>query len=162
VNWTTSKNGGSSTTACSGSPVSSGTSPCTITLTPGTWSVTATYSGDSIYAGGSQIDTFTTPKGAATVTFTPAPTHNGQNWTLSATVTGPFATPSGTVTWSYTTGGSSQALSCGGSSSTSLSGAGVTTCQTSLSNHTAYVITATYNGDNNYQGGALATLPEST
>ncbi len=136
---------------------SGGSTLCTVTLPtvscttstsldPGTYDVTAAYSGDSNYQGASATGaSFAVTKGDASMTESAAPasiTYGAQD-TLS--VAGLPGAASGTVT--FTSGGSTLCTAT----------LPVTSCQTSTSLAPGtYVVTATYPGDSDFNG-ATAT-----
>jgi hypothetical protein len=144
-----------------GSPVTlvSGwaTSGSIATLTMGTHTVTAVYSGDSNFpvstgtlSGGQIVGSATT---GTVVTSSLNPSTFGQGVTLTATISGQYglvrgqAKPkdvTGNVTWSTNTG-------CGTATVTS-GNPGVATCTTSVLAVGTDTITATYSGDSNHSG----------
>ncbi len=163
VTWLVS---GPSTVTCPTSTLnSSGQGTCTVTdAKAGTYSATATYSGDTNYGGGSGSDT------TATVGMTNSTTAVGDNaagvvtggtFTFTATVTpaGP-PTPTGTVTW-LVTGPST--VTC---SPSPLNSSGQGTCTVTGAKAGTYSATATYSGDTNYSGGSgsdtTATVGKAT
>ena len=125
-----------------------------MTLAPGTYPVTATYSGDSNYNGGTATGasfTVTQANTAMTESAAPATIPFGSQDTLS--VSGLPGNATGTVT--FTSGGSTMCTA-------TLPAA---TCQTAATLVPgAYPVTATYSGDGNYQGttamGAHFTVTE--
>ena len=140
-------------TALCGGALSAGTLSCNSTDAPvGTGeTVTATYSGDSIYQGGTGTTAVTVTKAGPTVmagTPSPDPATFGQSVAYSATVTGPGGTPSGTV--AFTIGGTAL---CGGA----LSAETVTCDSTAAPVGAGQTVTATYSGDSDYQGGTSTT-----
>jgi len=134
---------------------SSGTGTFTIpanTLAAGTDTLTATYSGNSNYAGSIGSASVTVVQGttvAPTVTVTPASNtvDSGQSLAVTVTVSGAAGTPTGTVTL---TGGSytSSATQLGGSG-----GATFTIPANSLTAGTA-TLTAAYSGNATYASGS--------
>ena len=155
---------GSSFTA-SGTLSSGGTATITIpanSLGAGTDTLTATYSGDSVYAsttGTAQVVVTTTTLLTPTVTVSPASTSLNSDATLGVTVTvgGTGITPTGTVT--LTAGSYS-------SGATALAGGvyNFTVPANSFSGTTG-TITASYSGDTNYaaaSGTNTVTVTEST
>jgi hypothetical protein len=156
-----------------------GTSPCasasncvfTIpgnTLTVGTVTLTAAYSGDSDYAkttSTAQVTVTQTSLLTPAVTVTPASQTLNSNASLNVTVSvsGSGATPTGTVTLS---GGSytSSAETIGTSPCTSNTSCVFTIPANTLASGTD-TLTATYSGDSNYTTGtntAQVTVTEST
>ncbi len=146
---------------------------CTNTYTPsgtdapGSYTMTAAFSGDSNYSASisSQTNNFTINDASSTtvVTSSANPSTYGQSVTLTATITGEFnfvkGKPAkkgarkpdvgGTVTWSANTGCGTTAVTSGNP--------GVATCTTSSLATGTDAITATYSGDSNH-GGSTGTL----
>jgi hypothetical protein len=141
------------------------TSISTSTLAVGTYTVTATYSGDSnnlggsgTLAGGQVINLAST---TTAVTSTPNPSTYAQSVTFTATITGENSLvksrkpsrngmkpmdPGGSVTWSANTGCAPSTVS---------GNPGVATCTTSSASHLPVgtdAVTATYSGDSNHNG----------
>ncbi|MGO8758346.1 MAG: protease pro-enzyme activation domain-containing protein [Terracidiphilus sp.] len=162
----------SSTETIGASPCTSSTS-CVITipantLSAGTDTITADYSGDSNYSGHTGSTTISMTQTSTltpTVTVTPSPASidTGQSLGVTVSVTGSGATPTGTV---YVASGSY-------TSSTETIGASPCTSNTSCSftipaNKLAAgadTLTATYSGDTNYAtrtGTASVTVTQST
>jgi len=137
-----------------GSPVAlngsgQATSPGISTLSPGVHTVTASYSGDSTFAGSSGSLTQQVSKASTTTTLTssanPSPLHGSV--TFTATVTSPGGVPTGTVT--FTEGGITLAtvpLDSTGKASFTTSSLGVGT----------HTITATYSGSSLYTGSSAS------
>jgi hypothetical protein len=128
----------------------------TSTLSKGTHSITATYSGDTNYSG-STSSTFTQNVSligtATSLTSSPNPSRHGQMVTFTATVTptSGTGTPTGTVTFldGSTTLGSPPLNS------------GVATFSTSSLSTGTHSITAQYGGDTNYGGSTSAVLSQT-
>src|SRR5208282_2614792 len=141
---------------------------CTATYTPnnsdvaGSYTETASFSGDTNYSPSSSPETNNFTIGAATSTTSvagsPNPSVYATSVTFTATITGenglvkgnkskkPLAV-SGTVAWSANTGCSPSTVSGGYP--------GVATCTTSSATHLpvgANTVTATYSGDSNHSG----------
>ena len=131
----------------------------TCTITPpaqGTYSATATYSGDLNYAsraGSSGSVTVTQATPTVAVAISPTAPTMGQTVTYSATVSAPTggATPTGTMTWRLT--GPYPTTPACGTASTGTGAANVTTytCVVLAANAGTYNATAVYNGDANYK-----------
>ncbi len=108
--------------------------------------VTATYSGDANYLGGTAVTSITVGQATPTViaeTPSPDPATFGQSVTYAATVSGSGTTPSGTV--AFTIGGTAL---CGGP----LSAGSVSCMSTAAPVGSDQTVTATYSGDANYLG----------
>jgi uncharacterized delta-60 repeat protein len=113
----------------------------------GSKTLTASYAGDSNYNTGSDTEAHTVSKGAATVAITSDasdPSAVGVSYTVAATVSGGGVTPTGTVTVSDGEGNSATITLSGGSGS-----AGLSTLTAG-----SKTLTATYNGDSNYNTGS--------
>jgi len=153
---------GSAVTLASGSATSGSIS----TLTAGTHTVTAVYSGDTnnqgstgTLSGGQNVGQAAS---GTVVTSNVNPSAYGQSVTFTATISGEYGLikgrkqtkgraqdVSGTVAWSANTG-------CGTTTVTT-GNPGVATCTTSSLPVGTDVITATYSGDSNH-GGSMGTL----
>jgi len=142
-------------------PTSAGTGTAIISTLPvGTYTATATYAGDSNYAG--STGTLATPQVISQVQTTtalaakPNPGLSGQPVAITATVTQASGTvaPTGTVTFTATSGGTNVPLT--GAANVALAG-GAATINPSFGPGT-YIITATYSGDTNDAAGTGATL----
>ncbi len=117
----------------------------------GTYSATATYSGDTNYAGGTGSDsTATVGKATSTtaVTDNAAGVVTGGTFTFTAAVTGPGVTPTGTLTWVVT---GPTAVAC---STSTLDSSGRATCIVTGARPGTYSATATYGSDTNYNGSS--------
>lgn len=166
ANVTISGNGTSSygPTSC-GAP-SSNIITCTATYTPttadgaGTYTETATFSGDANYtsSSSSQTSNFTITDASSIVSVSSSlnPSTYGQSVTFTATINGEFGqvkrgkgnikpqVVSGTVTWSSNTGCGTTPVSSGNP--------GTATCTVPNFNAGSYTITAQYSGDSNHSG----------
>ena len=124
--------------------LSSGTGSCTLTTTTsGSKTLTATYSGSTIYNSSSNSAAHTVNKAVSITTLTndtPDPSSVKQGYIVSATVSGAYGTPTGTVGISDGTGGSCTI--------TLSSGAG--SCALTSSSSGNKTLTAHYAGDNAY------------
>jgi len=156
VNFTATSTGGTPTGNVT---VSDGTVNCTATVAAGSCSLTftsagsktltATYAGDANFSSSASAGvSHTVNKGAtiAIVVNTPSPSTFGQSVAFTATVTSGAGTPTGTVTFSE-----GATTYC---SSVSLNGSGQATCSTSSLSAGSHTITATYSGDDNYNGSS--------
>jgi len=129
----------------------------TSSLSKGSHSITAAYSGDANYTG-SNSSTLTqnvTLIGTTTsLTSSPNPSHRGQTVTFTATVkpTSGTGTPTGTVTFLD----SSTPLG-----SPALNTSGVATFSTSSLSAGTHSITAKYGGDTNYGGSTSVVLKQA-
>jgi hypothetical protein len=154
-------NGGTAISGCSAVTIASGTATCTTSFAGvSSNAITATYSGDSNYAGSSASLTQTVNQAATTtaVTSSQNPAHVGQCVIFTATisVTAPGAgAPTGTVTFmdGTTTLGT-------GTVSTSSSGVTSATFSTTTLPAGPNAITAVYGGDTNFTGSTSAALNE--
>jgi subtilase family serine protease len=145
-----------------------GTSPCTSnsnclftipanSLAAGNDTVTATYSGDANYAGSTgstQITMTQTVLATPVIAVTPAPASidTGQSLSVTVSVTGSGAAPTGTVTLSGGTYSSLETI--GAPPCTSNTSCVFTVSANSLSAGTAS-LTANYSGDSNYASGSM-------
>jgi parallel beta-helix repeat protein len=124
----------------------------TSTLTAGSHSITAVYSGDTNFSGSTSPPLTQNVRTTTTLTLTslPNPSVSGQTVTLTATLawSGP-GTPTGNIGFMGPTG------SVGGASLNSQGYATVTTSTLGLGSNS---ITATYNGDANFSGSTSAVL----
>ena len=110
----------------------------------GTYSLTATYSGNYILLGSSVTETHTVVKANSSTSITginPEPSVIGQPFTATYSVTSPFGQPTGNVTVTA----SNSIESCTGAL-TNTTGS----CSLTLDAIGAYTLTATYNGDSNF------------
>jgi hypothetical protein len=125
------------------------------TLTPGTYTVTSAYSGDTSFNNSSASTSFTVAKATPSVSFTASTAQitASATATLNFTVTTPAsATPaSGTVVFTDTTTGAVLG-------SASLSNGKVSFSTTGISTSGAHTISATYSGDNNYNGATPSSV----
>jgi hypothetical protein len=115
------------------------------TLTVGTHSITAHYSGDANYAGDTSAAVTVTVKQAVSttaVTSSVNPSSAGQSVTLTAKVTSNGPTPTGNVT--FTAGSTTLAT-------VALSGGSAAYTTTSFTTAGTFAITASYSGDANTQ-----------
>jgi N-acetylneuraminic acid mutarotase len=125
--------------------LTSGMGSCGLTLdTPGGYSLTATYAGNYSLLGGSTTVSHTVVKANTSTMITavnPEPSVIDQPITVTFAVTSPFGQPAGSV--SVTASGST--ASCTGAL-TNTTGK----CSLTLNAAGAYTLTATYNGDSNF------------
>ena len=136
-------------TLCITGTVSAGSATCTTAqLTPTTYPVTATYSGDSNYLGSTATTSFTITQASTSFTASANPTSTAYGNTVSLSVSGLPSGATGTVT--FTSGGST--LCTAGAVSL-----GSAACSTAVLVASAYTVTATYSGDSNYQGSQATT-----
>ena len=132
--------------------------PCvTSTLTAGTHTIVANYSGDSNFSNSSNSSQYIVGTAATTTTIMaqPAsPSNFGQLVTFTATVTGANGgTPTGTVDFADSVGGPIQG--CTGVQLLGKQGGGsVAVCQTATLATGDHTITTNYKGDNNFGGGS--------
>jgi type II secretory pathway pseudopilin PulG len=147
--------------SCTPAQVPPSSVTCTLpNTTPTPYSVTATYSGDANYAGGSASIYV-----AAPVLRCNGCRHrnSGGSITVTATITPPSgapAAPTGTVTWNV----SGDATSCTGGSTTNLPAAPgpySVTCTIANDVPGTYNFTVTYNGDSTYLPETSAVLTET-
>ncbi len=114
----------------------------TVLLAPGTYSLTAHYSGDATYAASvsNTVNVTTLPVTPTVgVTSSANPSYTGEDVTLTATITSLFAGPTGSVVFSDGT----TALG------TAPVTAGVASLKTNFSTAGSHAITAAYSGDTN-------------
>jgi hypothetical protein len=134
--------------------LSGGTGSLTLSgLGGGTHSLTAVYGGDANYLGGSSAVLTQTVNPAASTTVlasSPDPSAVGQTVTFTATVTGPGATPTGTVTFNE----GNTVLATG---SLAAGGATFSTAALAAGSHG---ITAVYGGDANFAASTSAVLTQ--
>jgi hypothetical protein len=132
----------------------SGSATCTVsTSEAGSYSVMASYGGDSNYAmTTSAADTVNVPQGTPTDVITDStaavPATLGGNVTFTAVISGPtgFITPTGSVAWFIS--GSAGTTEC--TTATTTLAAGVATCSITASSGGSYVVSDVYGGDSNY------------
>ena len=147
--------GGNPITGCSSQPVSGGKATCVVTAALGSFSIVATYSGDTNYLGSESTtltQTVTTAPTTTVVTSSADPVSFGTSVTYTATVAG--SDGSGTV--SFTDGGNAIAT-CQGLTLTSLKAL----CTVASSSVGTHAIVATYSGDTDYAGSAATTFTET-
>ena len=127
----------------------------TSALATGTHLISAVYGGDTNHLGSTSSALSQGVGVAASSVGTPAPSLNpsvyGQSVTFTATVSGPGATPTGSVTWS------DGATVLG----TSTLASGSTTFAITTLSAGTHSITAQYGGDANYGGSASAALTQT-
>ncbi len=131
--------------------ISSTTSQFTLSFFPGTHVVSATYSGDSIYASSFSTFSLTVIDQATTTNLSYSASLQTANASLTFTtqVLGTISgTPTGTVTFYNGTTAIGTA---------SLSAQGGATYTTTTTTYPSYVFQAVYSGDTNYAGSASAT-----
>lgn len=123
--------------------LSGGKASCALTSTAGSKTLTATYSGNSVYSSSSDTESHTVNKRASTITITsdqPDPSWDGENYVVNVAVTGSLSAPTGSVAISDGVGAACTAVLSNGSGSCELA-------YTTVGNKT---ITATYSGDSVY------------
>lgn len=167
--------GGKSVSGCTVAfTPSTGTATCdTTALAVGTYTITATYSGDSSYTTSSATTSETVNQVASSLSLAAQPANSStvnQQATFTATLSVPTppknATgPSGTVQFTDLPSGATTATvicnSVGLSPGTSSGGVSTYTAQCPISTLVVggHTITATYGGDSNYTVSTPATLP---
>ena len=135
-------------TLCAGTVGSGGASCGTAVLVPGTYPVTATYSGDSNYQGATASTSFTINKAPTSLTASATPATTGYGNTVQLSAAGLPGGATGLV--SFTSSGS---LLCASTVS-----AGSASCTTAVLGAGSYSsVTATYAGDSNYQSATAST-----
>ncbi len=131
----------------------------TTSLTAGSYSFTADYSGDSTYAASSSsavtltVTSAGTGNSTTTLTVSPSsPVEVGTSVTLTATVTqaSGSTTPTGTITFSDAAGTLGSAVT--------LNSSGMATYTTTSLTTGSYTFTAAYGGDSNFAAGTSNTL----
>jgi hypothetical protein len=133
---------------CSGQLVDGSGSCETLFESPGTYTITATYSGDEFHYGSSDIGSHTVVKSDSTTILTgaePEPSLVGQPVTFTYEVTSTYGTPVGTIT---VTAGQGTNLCYG----QLVDGSG--SCETLFASPGTYTITATYSGDDFHNGSS--------
>ena len=130
-------------TLCTTGTVSAGSAACTTArLTPATYPVTATYSGDSNYLGSTATTSFTITQASTSFTAAANPTSTAYGNTVNLSVSGLPSGATGTVT--FTSGGSTLCA-------TGAISLGSAACSTAALAANTYPVTATYSGPSNYQ-----------
>src|SRR6202795_255396 len=126
----------------------------TSTLKTGTYSITAAYGGDANFAASKSKVTQIVSKATTTTTLSSSqnPSNLGQSVTFTASVTPQFT---GTVTATVTFYDGTTALK-----SSSISG-GVAKFTTSTLTHGAHTITATYNGNVNFDSSSSSAVTQT-
>lgn len=142
------------TKALGTTPLTGGTAHLTVTtLTVGAHSITAMYSGDATFnpATSSPVTlVVNSAKTTVTVSSSKNPSLPGRSFTLTAIISTPYGTPTGTITFSDTsqTLGVSKAVN------------GKASLKTYYCVHGTHYITATYSEDANYTGSASSPYPQ--
>jgi hypothetical protein len=151
---------GSGTTPTGTVAITGADSNCTLTLSGGSGScnvvfnttgakiLTATYSGNTTYAGSSgtashNVSTATASSTTSITADTPDPSTPGQAVAVSVTVSGTGTTPTGTVAITGADANCTLTLASGSGS-----------CNVSFNTTGTKTLTATYNGDLNYAGSS--------
>jgi large repetitive protein len=150
-----------------GATLSAGKATCSITgfAAQSTYSVHATYGGDSGFSGASASPLTQTVNLGATTTAISSnanPSVSGETVTFTATVSAnapATGTPTGTVTFSVT--GAGGAVTCNGGNTGTLSGGKATCSITGQAAQSTYTVRATYNADTNYSGSAATPLTQT-
>ncbi len=159
-------NGTYGVTSC-GSP-SGDTMTCTATYTPtiadtpGSYTETATFSGDSNYSGSTSAQTnnfsISSASAATTVACTPSPAAYGTSVTCTATINGQFNNLKGRVKSNVVTGNVAWSTNTGcGTTNITPGNPGTATCTTSVLPVGSDTVTGTYSGDSNHGGSAGST-----
>ncbi len=120
--------------------------------TPGVYTLTATYSGDQLHSGSSDIESHSVIMADTTTSLTgdePDPSLVGQPISITFSVTSTYGMPPGIVTVTV----SSSPVSC---SSALVAGQG--SCEITLDAQGTYTITADYGGDITYASSSDSTL----
>jgi len=128
----------------------------TSSLSAGSHNITAIYGGDGTYSGSTSgtvvqvVNTTTKLNTTTTLTSSPNPSNKGQTVTFTGAVS-PSTGPTGTVTFKdRTTTLGTRALS-----------SGIATLSTSSLSTGSHSITATYNGDTNYNGSTSGAVTQT-
>jgi hypothetical protein len=160
----TSLSGGVTTTLGTNVALVSGVATVSTTGLPvGSSTITATYSGDSNYSNATGTLTQTVNPVATTDSLTASPASPGFGTPVTLTYTIPpvanaTATPTGTVTFTYVSGGTTYTL--GPATISTTGGVTTATVTTSALPGGTTTITGSYSGDTNY-AAATATLAET-
>ena len=140
----------------------------TSTLPVGSYTVSASYTGDTTYATASSTPAsaaLTVSKATPTLTLTPPtnPSNVGQSISFSANLgPTPFAiAPSGAITFTVTNTGTNTAVAGACSSTTVNAGTLTASCSTSTLAAGIYSISASYSGDTNYAGADSTTATQT-
>ena len=149
--------------SCSGATDGSGNASCTITLTqpPGSYTVSASFAGDSVYVASSDSAPFTITRDETKTTYTGAVTsHYHDSFTASATLTDPDGgAPIAGKTLTFT-------LGVGDSCTATTDGSGVATCSITPHQSGALTLVAAFAGDSLYVPSSdstpFAISPEET
>ncbi|MDY9924015.1 Ig-like domain repeat protein, partial [Methanobacterium sp.] len=132
----------------------------TITQTPGTHTINATFNGDGNYNSTYSIGILTVHKNATNLTVLDVTGANGQNVTLKATLTNQDGTPLSGKTIQFTVNGTNA-----GSATTNSNGVATHNYQITQ-NQGTYIIGATFTEDSNYNSttgsGTLTVEDKST
>jgi len=176
ITWSTDSGGafyvvGTNTvaTTCTLGAYSSTATYCQLDYRPasigsGTHTLTATYSGDSLYSAGSATTTVTVTQGSVTLslscTFDKLAFKQGGTYPCKATVTAGVGgtAPTGTVTFTALPNDSIFTPSSGQCTLSGSSNVATCTVQFTPTSVTNYIITATYAGDTNYLAASPATF----
>ena len=162
VTWSVTTNGTvPAGSTCSGSVPAPTVSPYQVTCslpnaTSGSYTVTATYSGDGNYAGSNGSATeLVQYSGTPVVTTSPATPTAGSSFTFTATINRPAGAPAptGAITWS----GTGLPATCT-AAPMALPAAAPYSVQCTVSNASlgTYPATASYSGDGNYMSGSTS------
>ncbi len=156
------KDGATTIASCTAVALVGGTAACTIsTLSPGTHSLTAVYSGDAnFYASTSSALSQVVNKASTTVAVTsssnPSVYSGAVTFMATITVVAPGAgTPTGTVNFK------DGATSIGACSAQAVNGSLQATCTTSALSGGSHTITAVYSGDANYNTSTSPSLTQT-
>jgi len=150
---------------CASMPLVDGRATCSVTYdTAGSQSITASYTGDSEFAGSADSLVQAVNQGATTTSLSSSdnPSSPGEQVTYTAAVKGPkgVGAPTGTVAFTTTGSAGTGAGVISGCESVPLAG-GVATCMITYSATGSQGIEASYGGDANFAASSSPSLTQT-